>query len=128
MELVGTGLGHYVLWYRAEIPDDSYPGERLEDVVGDIDFPPSEALAGRAGVMVMVIVPSFTEGQNPANRIIARFVWRLKMPFPKHVTNRVDGPRHVMRHKDARQATPNESHQGALPGPSDQRAQCGGYG
>lgn len=41
------------------VPDDSQGSEHADDVVGDVDLPPKEALAGRALIVVMIVVPSF---------------------------------------------------------------------
>ena len=46
--------------HRLEVPDDAGPRETFQYIVGDIDFPPIETLAGAAHVFVVVIVPTFT--------------------------------------------------------------------
>jgi hypothetical protein len=50
-------------WRFAQIPHQAEPRETLEDIVGDIDLPPVEALSLRARVAVMVVMPTLSEGE-----------------------------------------------------------------
>ncbi len=42
-----------------QIPDNPDFRKSEKDVVGDIDFPPEEALAARKRVVVVIVVPTF---------------------------------------------------------------------
>ena len=55
----------------AQIPDDAEPGENLQGVVGDIDFPPIEALARRSHKVMMVVVPAFAEREQGEEPVVA---------------------------------------------------------
>ena len=45
----------------AEVPDQTQPREGFQNVIGDVDFPPEEALAGCRHVVVVVVVPAFAQ-------------------------------------------------------------------
>ena len=61
-----------------QIPDQPGPRHHLQQVVGDVHFPPEEALAHAAHVHVVVVVPALAErdqGENEAVlAVIACFV------------------------------------------------------
>src|SRR5437879_3854083 len=61
----------------AKVPDEAAPGEGFERVVGDVDFPPEEALASASHVMVMIVVPAFAEGQKGEKPVVAAGVGGL---------------------------------------------------
>jgi len=54
----------------AELPDKPEPGEDLEGVVGDIDFPPEEALASGSHVMVVIVMPALAESEDGEEPIV----------------------------------------------------------
>ena len=47
-----------------KIPYQAYFAEGAEDIVADIHFPPEEALVDRALVVVVVVMPSFPQGDD----------------------------------------------------------------
>src|SRR5687768_7045545 len=57
--------------HRLQIPDDAAPGHRLEDVIRDVDFPPVEALAGGARVMMVIVVPALAERDQCEKPVVA---------------------------------------------------------
>ena len=57
-------FGEQVNWYFAQIPNDAKPGEDFQRVVGDVDFPPEEALARGSHKMMMIVMPAFAEGKQ----------------------------------------------------------------
>src|SRR5262249_4945508 len=40
----------------ADVPDDAEHGERPDDVIGNVDFPPEESLVGGTLIMMVVVV------------------------------------------------------------------------
>src|SRR5258708_25008566 len=71
-QLNGDGLlGQQVRGDFAEIPDDAEPGHNLQRVVGDVNFPPEEALARGSHKVMMVVVPAFAQGEQSEQPIVA---------------------------------------------------------
>src|SRR5205085_4573580 len=62
--------------HRLEIPDDAERGEQAQRVVGDVDFPPVEALARRAREVVVVVVPALAECDQREPEVVAAGVAR----------------------------------------------------
>ena len=60
-----------------EAPDEAGPGEALQQVVGDVDLPPEEPVAGRALVAVVVVVPALAERDDREDEAVARVVLGL---------------------------------------------------
>ena len=60
--------------HRFEIPDDADPGQEFQDVICNVDLPPVKSLSGAAHVLVVVIVPSFAQGNQREEKVIAAFV------------------------------------------------------
>ncbi len=52
---------HDVVWGFAKILDDAHLGHHPEDIIGDINFPPEEALIGAGLVVVVVVMPPLTK-------------------------------------------------------------------
>ena len=81
------------------------PGHHLEQVIGDVDFPPVEALARRARVVVVIVVPALAERDQREEPVVAARVAGLVALLAEHVRQRVDGVRAVRaqhrRHEEA---------------------------
>src|SRR5688572_19222892 len=57
-----------------DIPNQSYRFHRFQSVIGDVNFPPVEPLAGGCGVIVMVVMPSFPERNQRQPKIVTTVV------------------------------------------------------
>lgn len=68
------GLIQHPGWYMPNIPDEAAELKTLEEIIGHVDFPPPESLSGRAGILVMIIVPSLSHGNDGQNRIVPTIV------------------------------------------------------
>src|SRR5215475_11273456 len=55
----------------ADIPDETEGFHELQAVVGDVDFPPVEALSGRSWVVMMVVVPPFSKCNQRKDEVIS---------------------------------------------------------
>ena len=73
-----------------KISDQAEFREKLESVVGDIDLPPVEPLACRAVVAVVVVVPTFAEGDEGEDERITGIIGRLETAFAEGVRHAVD--------------------------------------
>ena len=92
----------------AEFPDYTKPGENLEGVVGDVDFPPEEALACGGHVVMVIVVPAFAERENGKKPIVAAAVSGLVAPGTEKVRKRVDGEGVVPEEHGAEAESPNQ--------------------
>ena len=60
--VIGTrGFLEDGFWDRLQPPNQPGPGKSLEAVVGQVNFPPLEAIAGGGLVTVVVVVPAFAK-------------------------------------------------------------------
>ena len=55
------GFGHHRWRHRAQIPYQAKPRHHREDVESDVDLPPFESLPGRVHVVMVVVMPTFTQ-------------------------------------------------------------------
>ena len=75
---------------RTEFLNDTYPREDHQDVIGDVYFPPVKALAGRYGVVMMVVMPAFPQCDECQYRVVTACIRRVVAPAAEHVVQRVD--------------------------------------
>src|SRR5579859_3553291 len=95
----------------AEIPHEAAPGEGLERVVSDVDFPPEETLAGAGHVMVMIIVPAFAKGHQGQEPIVATGVCGFVAARTEKMRKRVDRESVMPEERCAQAETPEEERQ-----------------
>lgn len=92
-----------------QIPDQAEFFQDLQDVVGDVDLPPKEALVGARHVVVMVVVPAFTHGQKREPEVVAARVFRGVATTSPHVRERVDGEGRVQQEACGHDVPPQTS-------------------
>ena len=63
--------------YALQIPNETEARHEAQDVVGDIDFPPEETLARRILVVMVVVVPAFTEREQCDDQAVFAVVLRF---------------------------------------------------
>lgn len=72
-----------------DVPHQTERAEEADGVVGDVDFPPEEALAGSALIVVVIVVPPLAQGENREReaifRLVAGYVARLADPVHKRI-------------------------------------------
>jgi|SRR5689334_21872163 len=68
-----------------EIPDDADPRKQLQEIIGNIDFPPVKSLACAAHMLMMVIVPAFAESDESEPKVVAALVSRFIAFVPEQV-------------------------------------------
>jgi hypothetical protein len=83
---IANPVGH-----RLEIMDQSKPAHQLEQVVADVDLPPVKPLAGRAGKVVMIVVPTFAQRQQGQQPVVAAVIACAVAASAPAVGQRVDG-------------------------------------
>ena len=92
----------------AEVADDADPGEEFQDVEGDVNLPPEEALACGGHVVVVVIVPAFAEGDQGKDETILAGVGGEVAARAEEVRERIDGEGAVPEHHGAEAEAPEE--------------------
>ncbi len=58
----------------AQVPDETEYFEYSQDVVGDIDLPPEESLPCRCHVVMMIVMPAFSQGEKGEKEVVATVV------------------------------------------------------
>ncbi len=102
--------------------NDTEPRQEYQQVIGEIDFPPVESLAAGNGIMVMVVVPSLTEGQDGQGPVVSAFI-TCDVPFaPKDMAERVDGCGGVKEYNRGDEEAPDQEL-----GPAGMKARCRGF-
>ena len=95
-------------WHRLQVPDQAEFGHEFEAVVGEVDLPPVEALAGAAHVAVVVVVPAFAEGDEGKPEIVATLVGGFEALFAPDVGEAVDEKSAVEEEDGADEKAPDE--------------------
>ena len=111
-ELGGEGLpfgGEEMGGDFAEVPDEATPGEGFERVVGDVDFPPEEALTCASHIVMMIVVPAFTEGHESEEPVVAAGVGGLVAARAEKMRERVDGEGVMPEERGAEAEAPEKS-------------------
>jgi len=88
--------------------------EQLDLVIADIDFPPSMLDAGGRGIFVMVVVPTFANGEQGHQPIVAAVFACFVISVPKHMTEGIDRPSDVPYGDDTQVYAPDDHAQGDL--------------
>ena len=91
-----------------EVPDEAELGHEFEAVVGEIDFPPVEALAGAAHVAVVVVVPAFAQGDEGEPEVVAALVGGFEALIAPDVGEAVDEEGAVQEEDGADKEAPDE--------------------
>jgi hypothetical protein len=95
--------------WTTQIPDQAEFFQDLQDVIGDVDFPPKEALVGARHVVVMVVVPTFAHGQKREPEVVAARVFRGVAATSPHMRERIDGEGCVQKEARGHDVPPQTS-------------------
>src|SRR5947209_17956485 len=79
------------------------------DVAGDVNLPPVQAMKGGAREGMVIVMPALTKGQQSHHPFVAAAIGGLKCTLAKGVTDRVDAPGHMMGQEDAYESPPQEA-------------------
>src|SRR5947209_10558744 len=74
----------------ANVPHDPEKGQRANDAVADVDLPPEKALVGRTLVVVVVVVPAFTQRDDRQEPVVPTVVGSGIAALAEQVAQRVD--------------------------------------
>jgi len=96
----------------AEVADEAEPGEELQAIVGEIDLPPVEALAGGGHEIVMVVVPAFAESHQGEQPVVLAGVGGREAAIAENVRKRIDGECAVPEEDGAQEKAPDEQRPG----------------
>src|ERR1700741_2409773 len=104
----GLTFGEDVLGYATEFANDAEPGENLQGVIGDVDFPPVEALARGSHEVVMVVVPTFAESDEREEPIVFAGVGGREAALAEDVRERIDGEGTMPEENGAQEEAPEK--------------------
>ena len=102
----GLAFGQDFFGDAAEFADQAEPRENFQRVVGDVDFPPIEALTGAGHIVMMVVVPAFAERDQGQEPIILAGVGGGETAIAENVRERIDGERAVPEKNGAEEEAP----------------------
>ena len=92
-----------------DVPDEADALHRADDPGRRIELAAAEAVDGRAGEGVVVVVPGLAEGRQREPEDVGRVVLDVEAPVPEEVADGVDRPRHVVDEEDAHEAAPQQA-------------------
>ena len=74
----------------------------------NVDLPPVESLSLRCSVVVMIVVPSFAEGDQRDEQVVTAVVLGVKAALPKNVRQGIYRESAVIQHHRADEESPDE--------------------
>src|SRR5262245_50476445 len=83
--------------------------ETFEDVIARIELPPEETLAGRAHIMMVVVVPALAHRDERDEEAVPALVAARVALLAEDVGERVDGEGAVPEHDRAHDEAPEEN-------------------
>ena len=98
----------HMLGNRTQIPDDAQPGHANQEVIGHVDFPPEKTLARGNGIVMMVVVPAFTERNQRQKCVVAAGVGRIISSGAVHVIQGVDRHGSVQQYRGGNKKPPDK--------------------
>ena len=107
-ELVTGGCFVGLGWHGMQVPDGARPRDELEKIVSDVDFPPVEALPRRGHAEVVIIVPTFAEGNEREQETVAAFVLGIVPAAAEGVGEGIDAKCAVEQEDGADEESPDE--------------------
>jgi len=75
-------------------------------VVVEIELVPDEAMTGRNGVRVVIVVPAFAAGKESDPPVVPRVIARSKAPGSPHMGRRVNQPGGMKAQRHSQEDTP----------------------
>src|SRR5262245_43523427 len=73
-DLAAPDAGSHTRRDRFQIPNDAKQRQHPQSVIRYVDLPPEKSLPGRGGIVVMIVVPAFTERQQRQQPVVAAAV------------------------------------------------------
>src|SRR5918996_4390913 len=89
-------IAQHLRRWRLEVPYDADKAQSFEQVIGRVDFPPTEALPHAALVRMVVVVPTLPHRKQRQKPVVAGIVSR-QVPLPAaDMRERIDAERRVI--------------------------------
>jgi len=104
----GLTFGEDVLGNATEFTNNAEPGKNLQGVIGNVDFPPVEALARGSHEVVMVVVPTLAESDEREEPIVFAGVGGREAALAEDVRERIDGEGTVPEKNGAEEEAPKK--------------------
>ncbi len=94
-----------------DFPGETDEPQGLDDVPGDVEFPPFVPVGGKPLMGVVVVVPAFSVAEEGDPPVVLRFVGRLVVRVAPHVRGGVHEPRAVVSPNHAGTQAPENHRQ-----------------
>ena len=108
-----------------KIPDYPCFLESKKNVIGEIDLPPEEALAGRKGIVMVIVVPALAHRDEREPETVLALLAGLITASAEHVAERINGEGGVIKEHRADEEADDQSHHGiAKPEMADKETEC----
>ena len=88
--------------------DETEAFKRPDEVAGEIELPPMQAMERRTGERVVIVMPSLSEGQQPDHPLIAAAIVGLEGTLAKGMTNGIDAPGDMVQEECTHQSPPEQ--------------------
>src|SRR5947209_20606440 len=89
-----------------DLLDEAQALKRPNDVAGDVNLPPPQAMKGGAREGMVIVMPALTKGEQSNDPFVVAPIVGLKGTLAKGVTDGIDAPRHMMGQEYAYQHPP----------------------
>ncbi len=104
----GTACKHF--WCDAvHVFDETDTLKRPDDVAGQVELPPVQAVKGRAWEGVMIVMPTLTKTEQANYPFVTALIARLELTFAEGMTDRIDTPCHMMCQEDTYKSAPEQA-------------------
>ncbi len=91
-----------------QVPDDPQAFENPEAVVGNVDLPPIETHSSNSWILMVVVMPTFSEGDEGKNEAVPAIVIGIKTSAPEHMRKRIDYAGRVEQNYCADKESPDQ--------------------
>src|SRR5450432_1748504 len=94
--------------YRLQIPNQPEVRHQLQQVEGDVEFPPVESLAHRGRIVMVVVMPSLAQRDDREPHVVAAGIPGLVALAPENVRQRIDGVGSVIDSNGGNEESPHQ--------------------
>src|SRR6185437_3331030 len=91
------------------VPHEPQARHQTNDQRSQVELPPGHTVVGHRRERVVIMMPTFTEGEQADQPVVATLVFDVKGTIAEGVANRVDRPGDVIDDDDAHESTPEET-------------------
>lgn len=90
-----------IRFWPVNAPGETNPFHRPDDITGQIELPPFQAMRGAARLGVVIVVVTLAKSSETNPKIVFAVICRVIAPIPerRHVTDRIHRPGEIVNHQ-----------------------------